>query len=375
MPLSWLTSEIESAQAKHRRRVADLFRTGAATEVVAICGWWFGRSHGLLGVNEIDMLQDPAAWLDEVLGAMQAGAAEAADPVNFRPLAIELDALGVHFIDALLGAKAYFHEAQAWNDPLECDVALLPRPDVAASPVLQAWLRLAAHVVAATQGRLLVTAPVLSSPINIAMNLLGQRILEAMIERPAAAHHALGVIADVIIAATQAVRAAVPNDILRCAVTQSRYAPEGFGYIDGCATQMISAEHYREFLAPLDARILSQYPCGGMIHLCGAHAQHIPAWRAMPMLRSVQINDRAADDFELYYRHLRDDQIVYVGPTHTMTLDRILAISAGRRVVIQCPLPRAIPCLRPPPDRQPEGGKVGAEPIALAPRCDIVRGP
>ncbi len=292
------------------------------------------------------MLTDPAAWLADVLADLAGGAAEAADPVNFRPLAIELDALGVHFIDAILGARAYFHEGQAWNDPLDCDLADLQPPDVAASPVMRGWLRLAAHVIAATGGRLMVTAPVLSSPINIAMNLFGQRILEAMIERSAAADHALGVIADTIIAATQAVLAAVAPQLLRCAVAQNRYAPAGFGYVDGCATQMISAEHYRRFLAPLDAAILGQYPCGGMMHLCGAHSQHIDAWREMKPLRSVQINDRAADDFELYYRGLRQDQILYVSPTREMTLDRILALSGGRRVVIQAFSPGPIPTVR-----------------------------
>lgn len=337
--LHWLTPQIEAAQAMHRQRVEELYQGRTPSHPLAICGRWFGRSHGLLGTNEIDMLQDPAAWLAEVLFDMAGAAAEAADSVNFRPLAIELDALGVHFIDAILGARAYFHEGQAWNDPIECDVADLSRPNVARSPVMQAWKRLAAHVVAATGGRLLVTAPVLSSPNNIAMNLFGQRILEAMIERPAAAAHALGVIADTIIDVTRDVLAAVPPDLLRCAVAQNRYAPAGFGYVDGCATQMLSAEHYSKFFAPLDAAILGQYPLGGMMHLCGAHAQHIPAWRAMKPLRSVQINDRAADDFELYYRGLREDQILYVSPTAATTIGRILDTSAGRRVVIQAPLP------------------------------------
>ncbi len=56
----------------------------------------------------------------------------------------------------------------------------------------------------------------------------------------------------------------------------------------------------------------------------------------MAALKSVQLNDRAADDFELYWRGLRDDQLIYVGPTAAMPLERILAISGGRRLVLQC---------------------------------------
>ena len=76
-----------------------------------------------------------------------------------------------------------------------------------------------------------------------------------------------------------------------------------------------------------------------MIHLCGAHAQHIPVWREMKALKSVQLNDRAAEDFEAFWRGLREDQIVYVNPTARMTTARILEISAGRRVIFQCPAP------------------------------------
>jgi hypothetical protein len=28
------------------------------------------------------------------------------------------------------------------------------------------------------------------------------------------------------------------------------------------------------------------------MHLCGAHVRHIPAWRAMPQLRAIQINKK-----------------------------------------------------------------------------------
>jgi len=75
-----------------------------------------------------------------------------------------------------------------------------------------------------------------------------------------------------------------------------------------------------------------------MMHLCGTHAQHIPAFRVMKNLCSIQINDRAAEDLELYFNGLRSDQIIYVAPTPLLTLERILEITKGKRLVLQIPL-------------------------------------
>jgi hypothetical protein len=55
----------------------------------------------------------------------------------------------------------------------------------------------------------------------------------------------------------------------------------------------------------------------------------------MPALRSVQLNDRATDDLPLYAAGLRPDQILYVSPTEEYPPERILAATAGRRVVMQ----------------------------------------
>lgn len=336
--LSWLTPEVRRIQAEHMARLEQLYRTGWAGRVVSVCGPCCGQHHGLRGTNGIDMLARPQEWLEHTLSDMARRVAEAADPVNFRPLYLELDCLGVHYVDALLGARVYFHEAQAWNDPLPCDLADLRMPDLSRSQVFQASLRLVRLAAAATRGLMPIAIPVTSCPINIGINLFGDRLLEAMLARPGAARHALRVITDVIVAALRELTAALPEAIWRPPVVSSRCAPSGHGYIDGCATQLVSRRHYEEFLAPLDAEILAVFPRGGQIHLCGACTQHIPTWRGMGNLASVQLNDRAAEDFEAYFAALRPDQIVYVAPTPTMTLDRILTISAGRRIVCQAPL-------------------------------------
>jgi hypothetical protein len=331
----WLRPEIAKAQAHHQQQVAAFYAMPAAEPgvVLAMAGGAYGHSHGLAGTNEIDMLRQPDDWLHDVLADMAAHIEGAADRDTFRPLVVELDALGVHFIDALFGAEVYFHEGQVWSHELSYDIGQLTLPDLAHSPLLQATLHLARLAVEQTHGRLLIAGPVLSCPANIAINLFGERFLIALVERPAVAAHTLRIITDIIGACTRAFAEVLPLDVRRNSVAGNRYAPPGYGQIDGCATQLLSARHYREFFASLDAELLS--PHGGMIHLCGSHSQHIPTWRAMPMLRSFQLNDRATDDLERYCTGLRPDQLLYISPTEAMPIPRILALTQGRRVVIQ----------------------------------------
>ena len=54
----------------------------------------------------------------------------------------------------------------------------------------------------------------------------------------------------------------------------------------------------------------------------------------MASLRSVQVNDRAAEDLEIYFAELREDQIVYVNPCDGMPVERIMQITGGQRVVV-----------------------------------------
>ena len=340
--LDWITPEIEEAYAYHKARIAALYAGEQPSEVIAIAGGWFGNFHGLRGTNDIDMLKDPDAWIDDVLSDMAEKAVAASDRVTFRPLVMELDPLGVHYIDAILGANVYFHNDQVWSDPLTCDLEELSMPDLSQSEVFQASLRLAKRAVEVSQGHFFVTTPVLSCPINIGINIFGQQLLEALISRPDAARHALRIINDVIAACIRAFSEVIPESIRRNFVAENRYTPPGFGEIDGCATQLVSARQYEEFFAPLDEELLDISPYGGLIHLCGASAQHIPVWREMKKLRSVQLNDRAAEDVELYFRGLRPDQILYVAQTETTPLKRILEITGGQRLIFQGVLEKPI---------------------------------
>jgi len=322
----------------HGDRIRGIYGGARPDRPVAISGLMAGRSHGLWGTNDPDMLGDPEMWLDDVLGDMALQADLANDRTTFRPFVVELDAFGTHFVDALFGAPVRYHEGQAWSEQLPGDPGDLEPPDVRGNDVFRRSLALALRAVERAPAPVWISNPVLSCPINIGVNLFGGRLLEAMADQPGAAHHALAVITDVIAECMKAFGAAIPDRRRQNSVGATRWAPPGHGFIDGCATQLVSARHYGEFLAPLDARLLRSYPKPGMIHLCGAHTQHIRAWSEMPELKSVQLNDRAADDFDAYWRGLREDQIIYITPTGTMPARRILDTTGGRRIVLQCPL-------------------------------------
>ena len=49
---------------------------------------------------------------------------------------------------------------------------------------------------------------------------------------------------------------------------------------------------------------------------------------------------------EAYFHGLRHDQVIYLYPTETMTVQRALEITGGRRLVLVADLPEPPPCPR-----------------------------
>lgn len=333
--LDWFDTEIRDVWDCHAARMVELYSGATLLEPMFLWGLMAGRSHGLWGTNLPDMLEEPELWLDDVLEDMARNANLARDRRTFRPFVVELDAYGTHYVDALFGCAVRYHEGQAWSTPLACRPRDLTRPDLASNRVFRRSLELARLARNRTGERVWISNPVLSCPLNIAMNLFGGRILEDLLTDPDGAGHALRIIADVIRECMLAFLEELPPHVRQNSVGATRWAPPGHGFLDGCATQLVSADTYARHIAPLDAQLVGVYPKPGMIHLCGAHAWHIRTWASMPEVGSVQLNDRAADDFELYWRGLRSDQLIYVAPTPTMTVERILARTGGRRVVLQ----------------------------------------
>ncbi|MCX7016601.1 MAG: hypothetical protein NTW86_29270 [Candidatus Sumerlaeota bacterium] len=310
----------------HFRRLSALYAGETPERPFLLCG---------IGRVTHDGALDWEAWLEESLDALAAHAKVAKSRRAFRPLSVAWGAYGVHFIDHLFGAEVFELEGGWQAHNLDAPVGQLERPDLETIP-LWTSLRAFARAFVERQARgALLGLPTIASALNIAVNLYGQRILEAMILEPEAARHDLRVINGVLCDLHRWYRANVPEEQLQCVIPAMRCQPPGYGQICGCTCQLLSGQLYREFIAPLDAEVLALYPRGGMIHLCGAHTQHLPVWREMRELRAVQTNHRAADDLERYFHELRGDQVLYVAPYEKMPLQRVLEITGGRRLVVQ----------------------------------------
>ncbi len=342
-----LTPTIQAVQRRHLERLNHLYQGIQPEMVIALDGISYGSSHGLSGVNQIDMLEDPRAWLVDVMQDMAAKADHLADEVTFRPPIIELDPYGVHIIDALFGARVRFHGGQVWSEELKIDLEDLEYPDLGNSALLQKVVRLAALAVQAAregagEGQIFVATPVYACAINIAINLFGERLLEALRKRPQTVERVLAIINQTIIQTARLVNAVIPDDIRRNSVAENRLAPAGVSQFDGCSTQLVSRRDYAHFFAPLDVELMQLTPGGALIHLCGAHTHHLPTWAELPGLRAVQLNDRAMDDLEDYYKRLHPETIFYLCPSARVGIDRIMEITGGKRVVLQATLDRPI---------------------------------
>lgn len=274
---------------------------------------------------------NPEDWVIECLELLAKEPVCTAD--RFAPLCVEYPIYGVHFIDKMFGADVYFYEGQ-WNARyLDAPVGNLKMPDLEADETWALARRAAQAFLDADVKLPLFGLPTLSSALNIMVNLYGERALLAMPEDEDAALHDLTVINDLIRALHRWYLEHIPMQQLQPVISWLRTQPSGFGQLCGCTTQLVSGTLYEEMIAPLDDALLAEYPCGGMIHLCGAHAQHIPVFREMKHLRALQLNDRAAHDLKKYLDGLREDQIIYLNPCPGMTVEEAMEISGGRRII------------------------------------------
>jgi hypothetical protein len=314
----------------HLSRLQALFDGEPLDSPVVVCG--------VGGWSGTDILTDPERWLEEVLESMAQYVDVALDDRVFRPLCLEGWLYGVHFTDRVFGAPVHFAFDQWWSVALETPVGQLPRPDLTTHETWVQARTLAELMVEAGCSAPLIATQVLGAPLNQTFNIYKDRLLEAFYDDPDGVKRDLRVVTDTLCAMHRWYRQHIPRMQMQPVCIGGRCQPRGFGQMCGCATQLVSPRIYREFIAPLDDEVLSLYPHGGMYHLCGSHTHLIPTWREMKSLRAIQINDRAAEDLEEYYRELRDDQVIYLNPTETMTVERAMAITGGRRLVIAADL-------------------------------------
>ncbi len=280
------------------------------------------------------LVQDPRKEVIQALEDLSTYADVLKDEKVFRPLCLECDIYGVHFIDKIFEADVFDLNGSWQSRLLDQPVGVLKTPDLDNDPTWQKARDIAEAFLDSGVTVPFFGLPTIASALNVGVNLFGQDLLAALFENPDAAHHDLRVINDVLCTIHQWYIRNLPTSQLQPVIGAYRTQPPGFGQICGCTSQLISADLYRKFVAPLDAELLGVYPNGGMIHLCGAHLQHIPVWCEMKELRSIQVNDRAADDLEQYWKGLRADQVIYVNPTEFMNTGRILDLTDANRIVI-----------------------------------------
>ena len=322
--------EIIGVRERHFERLAAFFRRDIRNQPFFLCG--------IQSMFSDSPTRNPRVWeakLEEGLTDLASKAALARDPRTCRPLFLCWDPHGVHFVDELFGARPYVLDGGWQAEALSQPVGSLVAPDLEACVT---WCEVRSFTRRFLDLRLdavTLALPTIASPLNVAVNLYGQRIIVAMMLEPDAARRDLRVITGVLCALHRWYIDHVPFEHMQCIAAPGRSQPRGFGQICGCTTQLLSPRVYTEFIAPLDEEILSLYPHGGMIHLCGAHTQHLPAWRDMEGLRAVQMNDRAVEDLQAYHRELRDDQVLYANPSGGMPVERILELTnGGDRTVI-----------------------------------------
>lgn len=292
--------------------------------------------NGIVGRQGDPMLayDDPEGWVVECLEDLASRISESDSGIMFKPACIEYPIYGVHFIDKILGADVFFQDDQWYNHYLSTPVGSLEYPDLEKSGTWQMAKRATLKFVEQGVHLPLFGLPTIASALNIAVNLYGQEILMEMLADTDNAVKDLRTINRLLCDLHNWYRSVLPMRQLQPVISWNRTQPPGYGQLCGCTNQLVSSAAYRELVAPLDEELLSVYPNGGMIHLCGSHAQHVGTFSQMPKLRAVQLNDRAAHDLGKYFTGLRDDQVIYLNPCEGMSVEKALAITGGRRLVI-----------------------------------------
>ncbi|MBO5257324.1 MAG: hypothetical protein J6C42_07510 [Clostridia bacterium] len=291
--------------------------------------------NGVLAHGKSDSYTHPEQWVDECLADIAENKADAIrNDKKFVPVCVEFGPYGVHYIDKILGAEVFFQDGQWYNRYLTTPIGELPEPDLDNNETFQLSIRAAKRFAEVGGAFPLYGLPTIASTLNIAVNLYGQEILVEMLADPDNARRDLETINRTLIRIHEAFRAILPKEQLQPVISWARTQPPGYGQLCGCTTQLLSGELYRDMIADLDEDLLNVYEHGGMIHLCGSHAQHIGTFRNMKSLKALQLNDRASEDLQLYFDGLRDDQMIYLCPCEGMTIEQAMEITGGRRLVI-----------------------------------------
>ncbi|MBE7557410.1 hypothetical protein HS125_00035 [bacterium] len=134
----------------------------------------------------------------------------------------------------------------------------------------------------------------LQGVLNVAIETRGQMIFIDMIEHPERAHHIFDVIADTIIACAGAIRErsrSTSIGVTTMAMLYDRVSgfERGVTVVSNCTVEMISNEHYEEFILPYDTRISETLRPFG-VHHCGFNLDHVTkGYSKIPNLDFIEI--------------------------------------------------------------------------------------
>lgn len=298
--------------------------------------------NGIIGSGTHSPYTEPELWVEDCLENLAENYAVLENEVYFRPLCVEFYIYGVHYIDKMLGADVFFQDNQWYNRYLPTPIGQLKAPDLETDEVWSLTKRAMNAFLEADVALPLFGLPTIASALNIAVNLYGENILVEMLDDPEAAKADLKTINNLLCTLHRECRSTIPAQQLQPVISWNRTQPPGYGQLCGCTTQLLSGPLYQEMIAPLDDELLSVYPHGGMIHLCGAHTQHMEAFRNMKSLKAIQVNDRAAGDLRAYYEGLREDQVIYLNSCKEMSVTKAMEITGGHRLVLAGSLDRPV---------------------------------
>ena len=290
---------------------------------------------GYGGHGKADPEKEPEKWVEECLENLYEHADLAADRKVFRPLVSEYWFWGVHFTDMVFGAKVRSRSGLWWSPGVENELGELPVPDLETNEFWKTAQRLTLAQVSYGVTLPFFTTQVLGEPWNQFYNIYKDRALTGFYDDPEGMKRDLDIVTDTLVEMHKWFLSVIPAKNYQPICAGGRFQPYGHGQMCGCSTHLISGQLYEEFIRPLDERVASLFPKGVMLHLCGNHVQHIPAWRKMPGICAFQLNDRAIDDLSEFYNRTRPEQLLYLNPSQNMPISKILEITDnGQKSVI-----------------------------------------
>jgi len=167
-------------------------------------------------------------------------------------------------------------------------------PDLDHEPIIERVLRFVQKMIEYSDGLFYIAHQVVNAPLIIAVDLQREDFLMAMLAEPGATRHDLKIISQVFAYMQERIVSIVPPNQLIPYIGDNCFTPPRHAIIDGCTTQLVSAEIYAELIEPIDSRLISFYYRKAMIHLRSVSNQHIPTFQRMVKLICLQINDHAA---------------------------------------------------------------------------------